>query len=804
MERNLRGLQMNFGFGKLRRVLRPWKTIRLRWTVLAGIFFLVVFRTGAVWNREAKALSAFASGLEATPIEIEQPPSSGASHFPQETGSSPNAEPGRLSSPEGRPLGSAQPVAPGESKEASPAAGKESAPDQAPAGEELRARLAQLFVLGVGRLGETKPVRLRTALAKVVDTARREAMVKVYWEVVAAGMKTGLWAEYLEQLRSAPIPATELNLARAVEARARWGIERAFLDLRSAQARLAELLSWPGSEPPPLPGDLFLLSEYRTYYEEVYSRQGLPLRIHLLGRTIPLRWREVQAAVAALKPVEDWRVAALQALSQGKGSTVEFLRAAECRLETELGLVESLCAYNQEIAEYALSVAGAGLSPDSIAAMLIGRRALEEAGAPGTMIGQSELNRSGVLPPASEGSGRGTVSPALHLEGVPQGEAGAVPQGQTPPSSGWQQLPPPPGDIERTPSADGSGSSAGPSTGGTSAENSRGAIGVQTEPLLPVDGNTPPSGAGPEKDSGQSAGAGPGAFRGERQALRPVVPAQSQALRRFAGLEGLESAVARRMATGWMFGGFPERVAGFGSVSPLPVTAWELRDCLERAGSGDRLAVVQTYWELARLWACWFLLKDQLALAEEWAVFLFQNSHLPGNAEGFLRLRAWRYHLQAEQDKWERTIVETQGRLSHLLRLPQGADLLLPSTLPHVGGYDLQWERLSQSQREDPRLQRLALKVAGTAQALPVALEAIGLADTAWAEELESFYSRGHDITKLLEVTELYLDLQRRWIDQVIEYNRAIGEYADAAVSPDVPPRRFAASLILERESPPE
>jgi len=797
MERNLRGLRMNFGFGQLRRIFWTWKTPYLGPTVLAAIFFLVVFRTGAVWTTEAEALSAFASGLEATRAEVDQPPSSGSSQIPQETGSSPNAEPGRLSSPEGRPLGSAQPAAPGESKGASSGGGEDSAPEQALVGEELRARLAQLFVLGVGRLGETKPVRLRAALARVTDTARREAMVKVYWEVVAKGIKTGLWSEYLEQLRSAPIPATELNLARAVQARARWEAERAFLDLRSAQARLAELLSWPGSEPPPLPGDLFLLSEYRTYYEEVYSRQGLPLRIHLLGRTIPLRWREVQAAVAALKPAEDWRVAAVQALSQGKGSTMEFLRAAECRLETELAIVDSLCAYNQEIAEYALSVAGAGLSPDSIAAMLIGRRALEEAGAPGTMLGQSELNRSGVLPPASEGSG--TVSPALHWETVPQGEPGGEPQGQSPPSSGWQQLPVPPGGLQGTPSAGGSASPAGPATGGTSGENFRGAIGVQTEPLLPVDGNPPPSGTGPQGELGQPVGAGTEAFRGERDAFRPSLPEQSQPLRRFAGLESLESAVARRMATGWMFGMFPERVAGFGSVSPLPVTAWELTDCLERAGSGDRLAVVQTYWELARLWAKWFLLEDQLALAEEWAVLLFQNSHLPGNAEGFLRLRAWRHQLQAEQDKWERAIVETQSRLGHLLRLPHGTDLFLPSTLPHVGGYDLQWEKLSQSQKEDPRFQRLAVKVAGTAQALPVAVEAIGLADTAWAEELESFYSRGHDITKLLEVNELYVDLQRRWIDQVIEYNRAIAEYADATVSRDVPSRSFAASLILER-----
>ncbi len=804
MERNSRRLQMNFGFGKVRRILRPWKTPYLGSTVLAGIFVLVVFRAGAVWTKQAKAVSAHALGLEATRAEVDQPPSSGLGQVPQETNSPANVEPGRLSSPEGRPLGSAQPAAPGESKGASSGGGEDSARDETLAWEQLRARLAQLFVLGMGRLGETKPVRLRVALAKVADTARREAMVKVYWETVAAGIKTGLWSDYLEQLRSAPIPATDINLVRAVEARARWEAERAFLDLRSAQARLAELLSWPRSEPPPLPGDLFLLSEYRTYYEEVYSRQGLPLRIHLLGRTIPLRWRELQAAVAALKPAEDWRVAAVQALSQGKGSTMEFLRAAECRLEAELGIVESLCAYNQEIAEYALSVAGAGLSPDSIAAMLIGRRALEEAGAPGTMLGQSELNRRGVLPPVSEGSGRGMVSPALHLEGVPRREAGAVPQGETPPSSGWQQLPPPPGDLQATPPAGGSGSSGGAAAGGSSGENFRGAIGVQTEPLLPVDGNPPPSGTGPQGELGQSAGAGAGAFQGERQAFRPVVPGQSRALRRFAGLEGLESAVARRMTTGWMFGVFAERLAGFGSVSPLPVTAWELRDCLDRAGSGDRLAVVQTYWELARLWAYWFLLEDQIAFAEEWAVFLFQNSHLPGNAEGFLRLRAWRYQLQAEQNKWERAIVETQGRLSQWLGLPQGRDLLLPSTLPHVGGYDLQWQRLPESQKEDPRFQGLAVRVAGTAQTLPVALEAIGLADTAWAEELESFYSRGHDITKLLEVTELYLDLQRRWIDQVIEYNRAIAEYADATVSRDVPPRRFAASLILERANTPE
>ena len=756
--------------------------------------FLVLF--GDPRGGLLPAALVLGQGTEAVDSQGRQP-SHQVSRVGSESGSPAEVEPNRIVPSEGRPLSagdSSESLSTSESPNssstgrASTSGESEVAAQEIPgAREQLRARLARLFVSAAGRLGEAKPVRLREALARAGDSTRRIALVKTYWEVVAAGVKAGLWGEGVAEIRSAPIPPNEINLARAAEARARWVAERAFLELRLAQERLKEVLSWPSSQVPPLPGDLLLVAEYRTYYDEVYARQQLPFRVHQLGRTLPFRWREIQAGLTAFQAAEDWRLAAVQALSQGRGSTREFIQALECRLKAEVSLVDSLCAYNQEIAEYALSVAAPGVSADALATMLLGRRAVEEAGAPGTMLGQWEQNHGGNVAPARGASEKG-VSPALHLEESPRNEPFSPP--------GWRQLLPRSDGFQSMSSQEQSGFSGAGMPPGGREQNSRGSVTVQGEPLLPVEGNLLPDGAAAEGHREQLPGEGAEPTPAETKLFRPLL-ADSQLLRRFPGLEGAKGGMAQQMVMAWMFGISPELVANFGTATPVSFTACKLVDCLEHARSSDRLAVVQAYWEVARVWAHWVLLQDQMALAEEWAVLLFRNARLPGNAEGYLRLRAWRHQLQAQQAQVERAVFEAQAQLGRFLPLPQARDLLIPSTRPHVGGYDLQWDKLPEPQKADPRLQRLALRVLGTGQLLQLAPEAIASADIAWAEELNSFYRRGHDISELLETTEFYLDLQREWVDRILDYNRAIAEYADATVPRDIPGRKFAASLVL-------
>jgi hypothetical protein len=549
----------------------------------------------------------------------------------------------------------------------------------------------------------------------------------------------------------------------------------------------------------PIPADLFLSAEYRTYYDEVYARADLPERTRLLGQSIPLRWKEVEMAGQALQPAEDWFVGATAALAQGNCSTGEFLRSFQFLVEAGASLVEAVHRYNAEIAEYSLAVTGGTLAPESIAVMLLGRRALEDGGAPSNLLGSAP---SGERPSAAVAGGPEQsegVAPAMHVD-----QTGRVSgNSESNPAGGWERLPPPPEEFRAVPGGKPLGEEVAPAGGPPASVSSEAK--VQSQPLVPVEQNQPATSSeqegpkNPPSPQGEGRPAQPSFSQETRQVFRPVIPPSETAFRRYAALENLSGKEARTLVNAYIFGFSEERLASLKQSLPGVITRWSLEECLERARPADRRIVVEAYWRLAAAWAEWLVLEDELGLVEEMATVVFHNRQLPGNAEGLLELRAVRYQILARAAQMRRNLLEAQLELAQLIQWSGASEIFVPSTLPHVGGYDLQWERLPATQQEDLRLRRLAMAVSGVGETLQPALEALVAADRACALELLSLYSRGTGVSTAVQAVRLFFEMHRHWIAEVVNYNMAIVNYVDAVVPRELSAGELAAALVPRR-----
>ncbi len=670
--------------------------------------------------------------------------------------------------------------------------------------EQLQARLAQLFVLGASSVGSGSSVRLREALARIADRSRQESIVKAFWETLAAGMRLGASVQCLKRLKDAPIPQEYAGLEAAFEARLRSLAAEQGVVFRSGQHRLAMLLGSQATGGLPLPADMFVLTEYRTYFEEVYASRDLPLRLRLLGLTLPLRFREVQLAARSLEAAEDWWDAVRAGLAEGRVSGAMLFRALEELQRQEQALIESVCRYNQEIAEYALGVAEAGLAADTLAWMLIGKRATQPEVAPVEMRAQLGEGASPLSPPTG-------VTPATHT--APSNNLASDVQ------LGWQKLPPTGSSSGNAP-----GSSPTPQpevTPGGLDQAGLPPVSIQTQPVVPVEETEgraelsippPPLDAPPGGESGLSSSemnpSTPGRLdllqngkfqnveREHHVVQKPVLTTESALLRQFPGLQVAPRQRRLPFLAELLFQPVTKTLEFPGQTESLDVRASSLEDCLGRSDVAMRLAVVQTYWALARAWAERNLIDSQEELILQVAALAFENRNLPGMAEGYLHLRVVERSLELDRAQASLAIARADQRLSHLLKLPPRKEVFLPSTIPYVGEYPLGEVGLATAQGKDPSMPAMEEQISGHREVLKLTLEAVLEADKAWGATLARFSSGGCPLEEVLAAWEMLYQAQRQWISQVIDYNLAIAEYADLVLSKELPPRQFAAALM--------
>jgi hypothetical protein len=303
--------------------------------------------------------------------------------------------------------------------------------------------VAQLLTLPPESTLSGRPLAIATVLASTQDRRQQLDLVHAYWRLAeaVADYRFGLdQSNQLARLQAGDAEAAELRMAQAAAAAA---LREAEADVVAAQHELAGLMLLAGDAPLPLPGDLPHVGPYRTYFKELFAARPAPPRARLLDGTLPLRCRAIDARAMALQAARDALAAATRGRASGHGAVAPLLAALDALRREQRAMMASVCRYNHDIADYALSVAEPGTSEEALAAMLV--RTTRQPVQPGASTQAGEVRPASATEPiAAPGSRWMNNQPTLAPpRGVPPGTPGNEPTLAPP-----RNLPAPSGKIE--------------------------------------------------------------------------------------------------------------------------------------------------------------------------------------------------------------------------------------------------------------------------------------------------------------------------------------------------------------------
>jgi hypothetical protein len=218
-----------------------------------------------------------------------------------------------------------------------------------------------------------RPLPLLEALARSGDRTRRLWIVQAYWKVATAhaGMRCATAAlERLELVAPGSDPHDRATLDVAVAA-ARADLADANARLGVAQQDLVDLARLPLGEPPPWPIDRPLADPYETRFEEIFASRIATGRVRAIVRTLPARYEALSARAVAVTAAD--RAMQMAEADHAKGNRpIEAVVAAHSAVvDQQSAFLESVRAYNVEIAEYAMAVADLSTPDEQFVAMLI-------------------------------------------------------------------------------------------------------------------------------------------------------------------------------------------------------------------------------------------------------------------------------------------------------------------------------------------------------------------------------------------------------------------------------------------------
>ncbi len=161
---------------------------------------------------------------------------------------------------------------------------------------------------------------------------------------------------------------TSLQAARAA---ATAMLREAELAAGSAQYELASLIQLPADAPLPLPADRPHVGAYRTNYQELFASRPAPDRARLIDRTLPIRRMGIDQRAIAIQAAQDALIAATEAYESRQGNLADVISSSGQLLHQQWTFMETVCRYNQDIAEYAMIVAAPGATPQVLVGFMI-------------------------------------------------------------------------------------------------------------------------------------------------------------------------------------------------------------------------------------------------------------------------------------------------------------------------------------------------------------------------------------------------------------------------------------------------
>jgi hypothetical protein len=202
------------------------------------------------------------------------------------------------------------------------------------------------------------------------DRKQQERGVLAYWQLTSALYELSAVDRTGESLERDFPRGMRQSAFLAAEAAQRATATQAKQRVVKAQFDLAEAIGQPAGDPLPLPADLPHVKNYVTNLNQRFRAGSVPPKLILLDKRLEVLRALLVDRCSAVLAAEDVTHELLGGVGD-RPSASELVSAWEAGLRQRRAFAEAVREYNSDIAEFALTVAPAGTTPDKLASMLI-------------------------------------------------------------------------------------------------------------------------------------------------------------------------------------------------------------------------------------------------------------------------------------------------------------------------------------------------------------------------------------------------------------------------------------------------
>jgi hypothetical protein len=259
-----------------------------------------------------------------------------------------------------------------------------------------------------------QPLPLVQALSASAERRQQFAITRAYWQTAEAVAKYHYCLDQVSRLGRVQSRRGDEASLQAAQAAATAMLREAELAAGSAQYELAGLVQLPADAAPPLPADRPHVGAYRTNYQELFASRPAPDRAKLIDRTLPIRRMGIDQRAIAIQAAQDALIAANDAYGTSQGDLGSLISSSGQLLHQQWTFMETVCRYNQDIAEYAMIVAAPAATPQVLAGFMI----ISPRDRGQTLIPEGEggirpagYNEPATFQPTISGNGRPTPAP---------------------------------------------------------------------------------------------------------------------------------------------------------------------------------------------------------------------------------------------------------------------------------------------------------------------------------------------------------------------------------------------------------
>jgi hypothetical protein len=697
-----------------------------------------------------------------------------------------------------------------------------------------------------------QPLTLMQALATSPDRRQQLSIARAYWQTAETVAKYHYCFDHVEQLgRLECRKGDEASLA-AERAAATAMLRETELAAGSAQYELAALVQLPADSAPPLPADRPHVGAYRTNYQELFGTRPAPDRARLIDRTLPVRRTGIDQRAIAVQAAQDAFTAATEAYGSGHGSLGSLILSSGQLLHQQWIFMETVCRYNQDIAEYAMIVAAPNATPQVLVGfMIISPQNTGQSLIPESQGGvrQAGLNEPVPNQPGWNGSGQSTFAPrnVPGASAIPtvvpgaqwgstvspiRGEPTLAPQGPTATPNGQKEPTPAPPRVLSPVGAKNESTLAQPREEPRTTDGQKGASDAQGVSDRPGAENRSKANSGASQEDGTRrvpATTGDPFSRRVETANKPPLDAaadsDSWSSRTASGGATAAKAPASADAGISLYRGLVESAPAERAKQLAATLHWDrslpegagrsttLEECLARqtsAGQGgivarkdtsgvssDRRAMVDAFWIARQRAAEYQAVAQETEFLENLVPLVLERRGDACGGAAMLYLRAARQNAKANIFEAQLALFEAQFELA--LRTRTAAETLwpLPSTPPHAGQYAMHLEAQPRTLVQSWPMRRLATAIPAYSTSLEEHAAAVVSADTARTKSIQKYVTGKAPIEQILEETARQTTQTFDFLQTLTDYNRSIAQYALAVLPADAQPTRVAAALVV-------